>query len=129
RVRELASQCQVNATQLLAFADQTEFSKYSINIQLIILMVQVAYDLFLSSVTGGLSMAEALASIFFTRSVVRQILSMLVEAVVMAVLPDLITQGFEWANGRRAGIDLAELGQSAQMGLIGAGVGALGGKV
>src|SRR5262249_28787184 len=122
-VGQLAQQCQMLAEELLSFAEQTEFTKISIDIQIIILMIQVIFDLFVAPATGGLSMGEAFASIFFTRTVVREILSKLIEAVIMAVLPDLITQGVMVADGHRSGIDWGEVGQSAQTGLIGGLVG------
>jgi hypothetical protein len=55
-VGQLARQCQAVAEMLLDFADQTEFTKLSIDIQIVLLLIQVTYDLVIAPLTGGLSM-------------------------------------------------------------------------
>jgi hypothetical protein len=116
---QLVEQGQAVARQLLEFADQTEFTKLSINVQIVLLLIQVTYDLLIAPLTGGLSMGEAFAAMFLTRTIVRELLSRIIEAVIFASVPDLIAQGFMVAHGHRAEIDGHELGQAAQMGVIG----------
>ncbi|GIH18850.1 WXG100-like domain-containing protein [Rugosimonospora africana] len=128
-VGQLAQQCQMLAEELLSFAEQTEFTKISIDIQIIILMIQLAWELLIAPATGGLSMGAAFASMFVAREVVEGLLFKLLDAVIMAVLPDLITQAVMVADGHRQDIDWGEAAQSAQMGLIGGLVGAGVGKV
>jgi hypothetical protein len=128
-VGQLAQQCQMLAEELLQFAEQTEFTKISIDIQLIILLIQLFYDFVIAPLTGGLSMAEGLAAALGCRVVVGRLLMQLIESVAMAVLPDLITQLITLAEGHRSKIDVGELWQAAQMGAAGAVAGAAAGKL
>jgi len=123
-VGQMAQQCENLATQCLAFAEQTEFTKLSIDIQLILLFIQLAIDLVLAFVTFGASTSEGVLASFITRLTVRGFLTELLKAVLMAVLPDVITQVIMLSEGHRASFDVGETLQAAQMGVIGGLVGA-----
>lgn len=126
-VGQMARQCEILAQELLAFAEQTEFTKLSININLVILFIQLVFDAAMAIVTAGASTAEGIVAAFVTRMTVRNLLMELLKAVVMAVLPDVITQAIMLADGHRGSFDVGETLQAAQMGavggLIGMGVG------
>lgn len=127
-VGQLARQSENLATQLLAFAEQTEFTKLSIDIQLILLFIQLLIDLVMAFVTFGASTAEGVVAAFITRLTVRGFLTELIKAVIMAVLPDVITQTIMLSEGHRSSFDVGETLQAAQMGVIGGLVGAGIGK-
>jgi hypothetical protein len=117
---ELVQQCAACAQALVSFAEQVEFAKIMINIQLVILAIQLAFDLFIAPFTGGLSLGESVAAIFATRAAVRVIVGRLLEGVLMMVLPDLITQGLMIRDHHRSSFDVGEAAQALQMaGLVG----------
>ena len=124
-----AQQAQQLAAYLLDFAQELEYTKLAINVQLTILAVQVAYDLFAAPFTDGLSMAEAFVAIFMTRRVVRMIVGRLLEAVLFMALPDLVAQTVQlanaWAHGKDGSIDGARLLTDVEMGALAGGLGAL----
>lgn len=123
-IGQMARQSESLATQLLAFAEQTEFTKWSIDIQLVLLFIQLVIDLVLAFVTFGASTSEGVLAAFITRLTVRGFLTELIKAVLMAVLPDVITQTIMLAEGHRSSYDVGETLQAAQMGVIGGVVGA-----
>lgn len=114
-IGQLAQQCEGIASMLLAQAEQVEATKLSIDIQLVILLIQVAYDFAIAPLTGGLSMGEAMVASFVTKGVVRMILARLLESVLMSVAPDFITQEIMLAEGHRSSIDVS---QSLESGLV-----------
>lgn len=124
-VGQMARQCAAQAEQLLAFAEQTEFAKWSIDIQIVLLVIQLVFDAVMAIVTAGASTAEGIAAAFLTRLTVKKIIFELVKAVLLATLPDLITQEIMLADHHRSSFDWMELGQAAQMGLIGGAAGTL----
>lgn len=116
---QLAQQCQQLAGLLLQQAEQVEFTKISIDIQIIILAIQLLWDLVIAPLTGGASMAEGMAAAGVARLTVRKFLFDLLKSVLLAAAPDAITQGIMLAEGHRSQFDWKELGQAAQMGAIG----------
>src|SRR5258708_26502449 len=74
-VGQLARQCEVLAEQLLQFAEQTEFTKLSIDIQIVILVIQLIIDAATAIITAGASTAEGIAAAFMTRLTVRGMLT------------------------------------------------------
>ena len=120
-----AQQCQQFAAYLLEFAEQLEHTKLSINIQLAMLLVQVAYDLLLAPFTDGLSLAEAMLATVMTRGVVRLIVGRLLESVLYMVIPDLLSQTIQLANGHASTLDGKRLLTDLEMGVV-AGVTGLG---
>jgi hypothetical protein len=131
-IGQLAQQCEYLAEFVLSFAEQTEFTKLSINIQIVILIIQLIIDAALAIVTFGASTAEGVAATFVTREIVQGFLFHFLEGVLAAVLPDVITQFQLIREGHRGSFDAGEAFQALQMGvaggLIGAGIGALGGS-
>lgn len=132
-VRQLSDQSDGLAKQLAQFADQTEFTKLSIDVQIVILVIQLIIDAATAIITAGGSTAEGIAAAFLTRLTIRGMLEQLLRAVLAAVLPDVITQTIMLAQGHRSSYDIGETLQAAQMGVIGGaigiGLGALGNKV
>lgn len=127
-VGQMAQQCQGLAELLLQDAEQIEFTKLSINIQVVILAIQLTIDIATAIVTAGASMAEGAAAAMAARFTVKQLLVELLKGALMAVAPDLITQTVMLAEGHRSSIDVGEALQAAGQGALGAGIGmAVGG--
>ena len=105
-VGQLARQCEMLATQSLSFAEQTEFTKLSIDIQLVLLFIQLVIDFALAFVTFGASTSEGFLATLITRLTVRSFLNELIRAVLMAVLPDVITQLVMLSEGHRSSFDV-----------------------
>ncbi|NUP48501.1 MAG: hypothetical protein HOW97_14510, partial [Catenulispora sp.] len=127
-VGQMAQQCQGLAELLLQNAEQVEFTKLSIDIQVVILAIQLTVDIATAIVTAGASMAEGAAAAIATRFTVKQLLTELLKGALMAVAPDLITQTIMVVEGHRSSIDVGEALQAAGQGALGAGIGmAVGG--
>ncbi len=124
-IRQTAGSARKVADYLLDFALQIEYTKWTINIQIVLLLVQLAYDFLLAPYTLGLSMGEAILSVVLTRGVVRFILSRLLESVLMMVVPDLGAQLIQMATGSRHELDFGKLGSSLQTALVAGGLGVL----
>lgn len=127
-VGQMAQQCQGLAELLLQNAEQVEFTKLSIDIQVVILAIQLTIDIATAIVTAGASMAEGAAAAVAARFTIKQLLTELLKGALMAVAPDLITQTIMVAEGHRSSFDVGEALQAAGQGALGAGIGmAVGG--
>ena len=127
-VGQMAQQCQGLAELLLQDAEQIEFTKLSINIQVVILAIQLTIDIATAIVTAGASMAEGAAATMAARFTVKQLLVELLKGALMAAAPDFITQTIMLAEGHRSSYDINETLQAAGQGALGAGIGmAVGG--
>jgi hypothetical protein len=125
---QIARQCETLAANLLDQSTNTEYTKLAINIQLVILGIQLAWAAAMAVFTA---VAAAAIPVWITaaRAAVNSIVGQFLQGVLLAILPDLITQGVQLADGHRANLDVRQLASSAASGaiggLVGVGAGAL----
>jgi hypothetical protein len=122
-VGEMAKQCHGLELLLGQEADQVEFAKLSIDIQIVVLAIQLAWDIALAFATAGGSMAQGAVATMFGRLTVRKILFELLKGAIMAAAPDFITQMIMIAQGHRKSWDVGETMHAAEAGALGAAVG------
>ncbi len=124
---QLATQFQELAGNLTGQATETEYTKLSINITVIIMLIQIAWAVAASIASLGASMGEAFAAIFIAREEVIRLVGWFVDSVVMMLMPDLITQSIMLYNGDEPQWDAGKTAMAAAMavagGLVGGGLG------
>ena len=122
-VGQMAKQCQALAEMLLQEAEQVEFTKLSIDIQIVILAIQLVIDIATAIVTAGASMAEGAAATMAGRFTIQHLLMELLKGAILAAAPDFITQTIMLAEGHRSSYNVGETLQAAGTGALGAAVG------
>lgn len=126
-IGELAKQCEVMAGNLLRQAQETEYTKLTINITVVIVIIQLAVMLVMAAATAGGSLTGWAIALFFGKQAVLEAILRFVEQVIAAVLPDVIAQSIMMANGHESSWDWGKTGQAVAGGVVGGVVGTLAG--
>lgn len=124
---ELAKQCEVLASNLLQQAQETEYTKWTIDITVVIVIVQLVIMLALAAATAGGSLTGWALAITIGRQAVIEAILRFVEQVIAAVLPDVIAQTIMMADGHESGWDWGKTGQAVAGGVVGGVVGSVAG--
>jgi hypothetical protein len=126
-IGELAKQCEVLAANLLQQAQETEYTKLTIDITVVIVIIQLAVMLALAAATAGGSLTGWALAITIGRQAVIEAVLRFVEQVIAAELPDVIAQTIMMAEGHESGWDWGKTGQSVAGGVVGGIVGSVAG--
>src|SRR5690242_19173038 len=96
-----------------------EFTKIAINVQVVLSAAEIVLALILAIPSLGASLAEIPVIVAIGQFLVRALLGRLDLSVVLAVLPNLIAQGYQiGVLHTRGGLDLGSLGISAAAGAV-----------